>query len=205
MKSLAEFHSWLREEQEGPTKFSAEYAKTLNTRPAIADYLHKTLGQPVANGMFRRIWEIDDDTIIKFGDSEQNGNEYEHSKCLGPRFAVKVLDHHPQFHWIIEEHLMVLGTRELLTRLSKLVGKELGSSREIMNFFSASAKSMQNGLKFAAPEWKTEFETLYSKNEWFHNLMDGLKNCDVIAEDFHDENWGLRLETGELVLLDLGF
>lgn len=222
MKTLKEFSRWLEEEQSAKTpKFSIKKMKQLGSgvvdqqaQVQMYEYLKKTLGASNWSGSFRYTWILDDQRVLKLikgvDKIYQNKQELKNSKCLGPTYSVQVLDHHPQFYWLIEERvehvddeqLVALFNERLRTKLTNrtetLSGIDMDTTFMIMNIIS---DLVRNKKRQAYRDIYKQFES----SEWFVGLLTKLKMCKVSSDDFITENWGLRKNTNELVLLDLGF
>lgn len=214
MRTLKEFTSWLEEEQ-GTNTFSMEHLKSLTNKGEPKDvelarirfYLGETLGKPVGLGAFREVYKISEDLILKLvlesGDTIQNRQEKKNSDCLGPQFAIKVLDHDENFLWIVEEKVNTLKKQEFVAKFAEAVGVKLSNQIEDIAWIiqaivsnTVSNKKQQSRHADIAKQFK--------RSPWFISLIDGLKGCNTDSEDFHHANWGVR-SNGDLVLIDLGF
>lgn len=222
MKTLKDLTSWLNEEFQEPGtptddddeirdygKFSIEELHKRTELLDIINYVNGTLGQAIGGGVARKVWVIDEHQIIKVinyeGEEWQNKNEVDNAWCLGEELAVKVLDNHENFFWIIEERLKVLGEEETLRIIAEKLGFKLKNWRQLRTFFKKSVDWINNGDEGFSPSDLMAFKTIYKRSEWYQSLIGGLSTCEVKSSDFHDENWGYRESTGQLVLLDLGF
>ena len=219
MKTLKEYGKWLLEELQNfeepdlvKNTFSLEELRKQPTLDASESYIRETLGAPGGVGGFRTVWFIDETKIIKLAESEdvirQNKNEWDNSECVGSQYAVKVFDYHHKFWWLIEERLELLGQSATIAHISEKLnheGPQINTFSQLAFFFEESVKWIAWGDGGFTIQKIKMFNHLYSTNEWYKGLLDALKECQVNSRDFHDENWGLRPSTGELVLLDLGF
>lgn len=116
---------------------------------------------------------------------------------------VQVLDYHPEFWWIIEERLNRIGSNDFISEFQKKLK---------MNFSDLQEGDIQEIIACGASEnpydyyhYYQEMNSKFLQSKWYRKLIDGLKKCHVSSEDFHNENWGVRPSTGDLVILDLGF
>lgn len=215
VKNLKQFYSFLcEEEQLIPSKsteeFSIEKLKGFQTSNQVRAYLNNVLGQAGASGMFRAIWIVNETQIIKVmkhsNDTLQNEKEVLNAQCLGERFAPKIVDYHPQYLWILEERLAPQKIEALFDAFEKLLNHRFKTWKELKEFFHYSTDTERyDDYEYKYPHFKNLYSRLISENEWFMTLMNHLEKCNVGASDFHDENWGIRPSTGEIVLLDLGF
>ncbi len=215
MKNLKQFYSFLcEEEQLIPSKsteeFSIEKLKGFQTSNQVRAYLNNVLGQAGASGMFRAIWIVNETQIIKVmkhsNDTLQNEKEVLNAQCLGERFAPKIVDYHPQYLWILEERLAPQKTSALFDAFENLLHYRFKTWEELKIFFHYSTDVERYGdYEDEFTHFRSLYDRLIAENEWFITLMNHLEKCDVNASDFHDENWGIRPSTGEVVLLDLGF
>jgi len=221
MKTLKEFNAWLEEEQS--FEFSIEKLKKIGTGPVsqetqveIYRYLQKTLGQSSWSGSFRYTWPLDDQRVLKLIKGvdriSQNQQELKNSRCLGHDYAVQVLDYHPQFYWLIEERVEHLSDEQFVAEFNKKLGTNFGESVEgghggemSTSFMITTVISNIVGGHMKRNDSYFKFYPYFLKSEWFAPLAEKLETCQVSSDDFHNENWGIRPGTGELVLLDLGF
>lgn len=197
----------IQEETANQTSFSVEHLRNITDFYEVLSYLNTTLGKVKAKGSSRRIWLIDNSKIIKVAktipDSEQNRNEVKHSKCLGSKFAPVIFDYDEvNYFWIIEERLKRIGETEMINYFSKKFNHPFKNYFEIVALF-AYVNDEASADKH--PFIHNLFPKLIQTNEWFKTIVDELRTCHVETWDFHDENWGIRPSTGEIVLLDLGF
>lgn len=214
MKTLKEFAQWLKEEQ---GSFDFQEFSAIPDRIQAVRYLMKSKVKIVGKGTFRAAFHLNDSKIIKIATmiegSNHNKRELQHSRCLGKKFAVEVYENHPEFWWIVEERANLLSDDEFVDAFFA----NLGIDRNLYPYFndmdiqqtieiaqSGRVESQyrddyvfENKLK-ASREW-------LARSEWFKNLIDGLKQCNVGSDDFGTQNWGIRPSTGELIIIDLGF
>jgi hypothetical protein len=209
MNKLQNFYKWLLQENTG--EFSTDKLKTLKTLEQIKQYIIATLGSEKTSGSFRSIWFVDDSKIIKVVDHEksakQNRKEVQHAECLGTKFAPKIYEYDElNYFWVIEERLEVFYGDELYEKLEKILGYRFSDWQELKNFFAyAVADTYHNDSDEQLREFEYLKTKLIARNQWFRTLVSELQGCEVGSRDFHDENWGMRPATGEVVLLDLGF
>lgn len=223
MRNLKQLWRWLKENEDYPEseeEFSIQKLKELNDLETVQKYLISCFGEPDFKGTARDVWLLDNQTILKLvghPSSSQNRNEAKNIGCLGKKYAPEMLDHHPDFLWIIQERLFQIDKQDLSDKLLERLGYRFVDWYQMRNFFYYSTlrvnsheelddswglEAFQNRHQI---EWaKKFFDRLYGQNTWFTNLIDRLAGCRVDASDFHDENWGIRPSTGELVILDLG-
>lgn len=212
--------------QTAPTeKFSLLTLKQLKTSKEIRGYVRKTLEQ-LAHGQARAAYAIDEGTILKMALSDnktyQNKNEVENAKCLGPKFAVQVLDFHPQYAWIVEERVRPIGKGEIVHKINQLT--DLGetqlkfkSPKDIQEFFTQLPTLLATDFSNFESQ-KDDYAVMgllnhaerhvfmmRQQNEWYKEFGSKMTGCKFASWDFHAANWGIRPSTGDLVLLDLGF
>lgn len=202
-----EFRRVLREE--AAMGFDLEHLKTLTNEDLdnteeITAYLRRTLGNPLGNGEFRTTYALGADKVLKLArtDRTQNSNEVKNSKCLPRPYVVQVLDYDPNYWWIIEERLKPLSGEEFVAAIeARIPGMEFDHDMDITSAIEVGAA--ENPYDYDLHYQELNREML--KSPWYAKLIKVLKKCKVSSEDFHNENWGIRPSTGELVLLDLGF
>jgi len=223
MQNLKQLWNWLKEVEDYPQveeEFSVQKLREFDTIESIRSYLTSLFGEPDLHGIAREVWLIDNDTIIKLlrhPTSKQNMIEVKNAKCLGEKYAPKILDHHPDFLWIIQERLFQIDKQDLSDKLLDNLGYRFLDWYQMRNFFYYSTlrvrlrEELDDSWGFEVfqkqqqIEWaKKLFDKLYNRNSWFTDLVNSLVSCNVESNDFHDENWGIRPQTGELVILDLG-
>jgi predicted aldo/keto reductase-like oxidoreductase len=222
MKTLKEFSRWLEEEQSAKTpKFSIKKMKQLGSgvvdqqaQVQMYEYLNKTLGASNWSGSFRYTWILDDQRVLKLIKGvdriSQNKQELKNSQCLGPSYSVQVLDHHPQFYWLIEERVEHVDDEQLVALFNERLGTKFTNRTETLSGIDIDTTFMiMNVISDLVRNKKRQaYRDIYKhfeNSEWFVGLLTKLKMCKVSSDDFITENWGLRKNTNELVLLDLGF
>jgi len=200
MKSLSQFFSFLLQEEATKSNWKIQELKELDNIDDVRSYIYDKFTL-IANGSGRNVYAVDDKLILKVAKSpylsEQNENELKHATCLGPSHAPIIYDYdHKHFYWLLEERLEPIEGKELFDRLNALLGHQFTDWLDLRNFFANTH----------LPDYSSGvFTRLYHDSPWLKKLVDELRTCDVDADDFHDENWGIRPSTRELVLLDLGF
>lgn len=223
MKTLKEFTTWVEEETMVHTEFSIETLKAIpvsTTRitnkelAKIEQYVNHTLGQSAGKGSFRKIWIIDDNRILKLvKDADhvfQNQQEKMNTECVGVSYSAQVLDHHPQFYWLIEERVEPLSSSNFVAQFAKQLRTKLGPETKLADGVGMTTWFMITNVIGDLVSGKEDeryrnIYPLFRKSRWFTGLVKKLQGCNVSSEDFHYENWGIRPSTGEFVLLDLGF
>jgi hypothetical protein len=200
-------------EETTPTEqFSMATLKSLQTSKEIRAYLRRTL-QELGRGHARAAYAIDDKTIIKVAltdqRSYQNANEVQNAACLGPELAVQVLEHDPNYIWIVEERIQPINKDKLVTVLNNLLGltktqTKLNSAFWVQQYFAAISHIINKD-----PETNPTYLAIHAHalqhSPWYRNFLTKTKSCKFASWDFHHANWGIRPKTNELVLLDLGF
>jgi hypothetical protein len=193
--------------------FSLSTLKQLSSSKEIRDYLRNTLEMSGEPGQARIAYVVDENTILKVARSNnkrnQNEKEVKNSKCLGEKYAVKVLDFNPEFDWILEERVrIILNSNQLNSTLNEITGLrgtkfEFSGRNDVRDFFAEYPKLITKRTDILFYQEKHNF--LMTNNPWYAGFIRGLIGCGVESWDFHFQNWGIRPATGELVLLDLGF
>lgn len=222
MRTLKEFMSWVDQETLKEGQFDLDGLKTVPSHQDpkfellfIKRYLTQTLGQPITTGTYRFAWFLDEKTVIKIPKETQflvqNENEVRNAACMGKEHTIQVFDHHPRFYWIIEERVRPLSEEEFVQEFSNQIGVPLDMETElspdIPDFGTAllitdMIEAMVNNER---PKRYESVRWMFEKSPWLTKLIKKLQGCKVSGSDFHNENWGIRPSTGELVLLDLGF
>lgn len=208
-QTLAEFFTWVLNET--PTPFSLDALRSQSSIGDVENYLTSSLGPHKFSGAYRRVWILDSDKIIKVvyheNNAVQNEKEVANATCLGTDYAPKILDYDKKrFFWVVEERLTPISGSGLFDKLKGLLDHRFANWQELVKFiaFSVTKKDRYNDPQLLS-QATSLYNLLYAQNKWFKGLIDGLRGCEVGSDDFHDDNWGIRPSTGELVLLDLGF
>lgn len=204
MKTMKELLLFLEEEQ-SRTSFSIEKLKSLSIFREVLIYVESSLGAAQAQGGYRKTWDIGDGTVLKVvklkSHTSQNIKEKENIECLGPRFAVRLIDHDAVNHfWLLEEKLEPVSPEEYVDHFNRLLGQRFDSSMEFGTLFT-----MLTQKRLELPEYRALQRKLFEENEWFRAFQAAIQGCNVPSWDFRPANWGRRPSTGEIVLLDLGF
>lgn len=191
--------------EEIPTKtgpFSLEILQNIANESHILKYIRQTLKKPISNGEYRSVWAIDNNTILKLAPKtrEQNKTEVANAKCLGEKFAIKIMAAHSQYLWVIEERVQTLNEEQFMQKFNQLTGMNYTSPMQIILLFSNIRST--NSQSIIKGQQAVQQPT---NNPWFRELADKLKQCNINSNDFHASNWGIRPSTGDLVILDLGF
>jgi hypothetical protein len=218
MKTLKEFTTWLEEQVQTKPVFDFEQFSQFTDRSKALRYLVTSNIKQLGSGTFRAAFQLDENRVIKIATINEgvdhNTREVKNSKCLGPDYAVQVLDHHPEFWWLIEEKVKLIKEDKLFVSLFL---KKIGVSKENYSFIDDLA--IQQAIEIAASgkivsQYKDDwsFARLLKANQhwlrisgWYGGLINQLRTCKVGADDFNYNNWGIRPGTGELILIDLGF
>lgn len=218
MKTLKEFTTWLEEQVQTKPAFDFEQFSQFTDRSKALRYLVTSNIKQLGSGTFRAAFQLDENRVIKIATINEgvdhNTREAKNSKCLGPDYAVMVLDHHPEFWWLIEERAKLIKDDELFVSLFL---KRIGVSRDNYSFIDDLA--IQQAIEIAASgktvsQYKDDwsFARLLKANQhwlrtsgWYGGLITQLQTCKVGADDFNYNNWGIRPGSGELILIDLGF
>jgi hypothetical protein len=199
MKTLQNFIvKVIKEELENQRHFNVAALSKLKTITEIENYCRDTLGKPSGYGSGRIVWVIDQDTIIKvarYQPSKQNEKEFERSLCIGSEYAVQVIDYDINgFKWLIEERVETFKTdNNFVKYMNKKLGFEFEDYFQIVDMFS--------GFYYM----KNIRDELLKANKWLKDFLYTIQTCNMSSHDFHPGNWGVRLSTGELILIDLGF
>jgi hypothetical protein len=197
MKTLQKFNEWFLTESR---EFDINELKKLKKTIEIENYCLRVLGDMIGSGDARNTWAIDKDSVIKVarrrgvGAIEQNETEVRNAECLGPEYAVRILDHDPNFRWIIAEKLQQITDNEF----NELLALKLGV-RVFWNKLNYMIKTFIRGDTIVLNNLP------YEPTKWFIDFATRLNNCKTAFFDFHPGNWGIRPATNELVVLDLGF
>jgi len=217
MKTLKQFTSWLKEEQELSNQFSFETFSAIEDRVKAIQYLVKTKMRVIGTGSFRATFALTDSKVLKIATMiegiEHNKREVAHSKCLGKKFAVDVYKHHPEFWWLIEERAELLDDDSFVSAFFS----NLGIDKSAYPYFNDldiqhTIEIAQSGRTVSRYRDDYVFENKLKAarhwlkvSGWFRELIEGLKQCNVGSDDFGTNNWGFRTSTGQLVIIDLGF
>lgn len=204
----------LREEGGYLEPFSMEKLRTAHTPEEAKEYLGSHL-EKVGEGNYRITYGLDENTVIKFAkeDIMQNAQEARNARCLPKTYVVQVLDKHPEFWWVVMERLQKLSRAEFVAAFEQRIGapvpyKSDGRGYDLEQKESVIMMAIEFGAKPHDPQAqgdRMKNNNLWLKNKWYAGLIAALRKCQVQADDFHHNNWGIRPSTGDLVLLDLGF
>ena len=198
---LTTFYAFLlKEEASIKEPFSMERLQELSDLEEITEYLRATLKR-LGAGASRVAYAVDEKHILKLAQYEsaasENQNEVRHIKCLGSSYAPIVYDYDREnYYWILQERLQPMGGEELFDKIEGLIGHRFKGWMELKDFFAGIGSGYTDNRLL---------DELTAKSPWLKALADEIEGCAVGHHDFHDDNWGVRPATGELVLLDLGF
>lgn len=175
-------------------------------------YLNKYLGEKIGMGMGRVVYEISDDSVLKYcywKDNKQNEQEYLNYKSVSENYPylssmfTKVYQVADDFSWIICEKVLAFDkndSREVLglpyndKNYPSLVG------------FIDWAEQKVNGSESDGSYEEEEYERLVSDNEWFGKLYKYIELNKGESTDLIDDNFGLAIRNGNpyIVILDSG-
>lgn len=188
----------------------------LKSRPEIVRYLVKKV-KKLGSGTFRAVFPLSETKVIKIATMdegiEHNQREFKNSRCIGSKHAVQILDHHPDFWWLIEERVDLLDDEQFIASFFQHLGVNQNDypwfdDTDIMQAIELS----QSGRTVSRYKDDFVFEKLFKASQlwlkasfWYRGLIANLKGCQVGSDDFGTNNWGIRPSTGELILIDLGF
>jgi hypothetical protein len=196
-------------------EFSLETLKACTFPEQAMEYLDTHLEKAGA-GFYRVVYGLDDQRVIKFSyDTTQNSQEVRNSRCLPSKYVIQVLDKHPEFWWIVVERVQKLSIGEFIAEFEKHAGAPViytsdGRGYDLEQKTTAIMAAIEFGTQTQHPFMQAETEVKknneqWMKSKWYAGLIAALRKCQVVADDFHSKNWGIRPSTGQLVLLDLGF
>jgi hypothetical protein len=174
------------------------------------------------DGTTRDVYELDDKRVLKVVkyniSRESNLLEARAYQCLGKQYAAEVLDYHPEGYWLVMERVDLLGSRQdfisKLEELTKFPFTRKGLINRYRNIETDLPKGtdvyylsdlLSPGIHESDDGYHMIRYLLCKTSLWFKELNNRLFRCKVYAGDLGTSNFGLRKETGELVLLDYGF
>lgn len=173
----------------------------------------------IGHGTTRDVYSIPGDELVvlkvpRYPDAfEVNLTEFKNFSCLGDEYAARVIDSDEvNGLWLKMERVNTFKHSDSFnTEVSKRLGFEF--SREVMiKKFGLSPDSIARfpllSSAFAPGDYDKGInlrELLCKNSKWFRELNNRLIDCDVYAEDLDFKNFGLRRDTGELILLDYGY
>lgn len=217
MKTLKEFTTWLEEQVQTKPVFDFEQFSQFTDRSKALRYLVTSNIKQLGSGTFRAAFQLDENRVIKIATINEgvghNQREFQHAKCIGPKHAIQVLDHHPEFWWLIEERADLLDDEQFVASFFQ----HLGVNQNDYPWFDdtdirQAIELSQSGRTTSRYKDDFVFEKLFKASQlwlktsfWYRGLIANLKGCRVGSDDFGTNNWGVRPSTGELVLLDVGF
>lgn len=181
----------------------------LRTHDEFLGWAYENL-ELLACGNERCGFDLKNNTVLKIANTgsgiRSNKDEVNALKCMGPEFAVEVLDHAPNYHWIITNKVETFKICDSFIRaLAKYGNLEIPSNekcpRVVERFLEFLESKIQgedmNPLKSVYPE-------SWFKNSWIERLTEKLKSCNKSAVDLVPSNWGVDLKTDSLKIIDLG-
>ena len=192
---LTKFYSFLlKEEASLREPFSIEHLDELNDLDEITKYAQAHLKR-LGAGASRTAYAVNDKQVLKIvqypSAARENENELRHIKCLGSAYAPIVFDYDRESHfWILEERLQPIMGEELFDKIESLIGYKFKGWMELKDFFAGIGSGYADNRLL---------DELTAKSPWLKALADEIEGCNVGHHDFHDENWGVRPSTGELV------
>jgi hypothetical protein len=209
MRTLKEFTEWL--EESSKPQFDLETFRSMTSHGSALRYLVKSSAKRLGSGTFRAAFKLESGKVIKIatlGEGiAQNKRELENSRCLGAEYSVQVLDHHPEFWWLIEEELSLPSEGEFAASFFTNLGVDqaafpgFGDER----IRDAITSAITGKLEGPAPAEVRKANQAWMRSKWYQTLVKRLRECQVSTFDLTANNWGIRPSTGQLVILDLGF
>jgi hypothetical protein len=213
MKTLQEFSVWLESEKPNKIPFNFKEFSEIRERPKALRYLVTSSLKLLGSGTFRATFKLDENKVIKIATMidgiEHNINEQKNSKCLGSDYAVTIYDAHPENWWLIEERAEILEEGPFIS----LFFTKLGIDQR--NYPFVDEMFIRKAIEYAATNkivYNSEINTLIKTNQywlktskWYKEFIEKIQVCSVGADDFTSNNWGVRPNSGELILIDLGF
>ncbi len=173
----------------------------------------------IGHGTTRDVYSIPGDELVvlkvpRYPDAfEVNLTEVKNFSCLGEEYAARIVDSDEvNGLWLKMERVNTFKHSDSFNHeVSKRLGFEFSKEGMIKKFGLAPDSIARFPLlfdAFAPGDYDKGInlrELLCKNSEWFREFNSRLIDCDVYAEDLGFGNFGLRMNTGELVLLDYGF
>jgi hypothetical protein len=173
----------------------------------------------IGHGTTRDVYSVpgDDSIVLKvprYPDAfEVNFSEFKNFGCLGEEYAARVIDCDTvNGLWLLMERVITFNHSDKFDiEVSKRLGFEFSKGGMIKKFGlspDSIARFPLLSSAFAPGDYDKGInlkELLCKNSKWFRELNNRLIDCDVYAEDLDFKNFGLRRDTGELILLDYGF
>lgn len=175
------------------------------------EYLDSHL-EKAGEGSHRITYGLDETRVIKLVKNNvlQNAQEARNSRCMSRKYVVQVFEKHPEFWWIVVERVQKLSLSEFIAEFERRVKTTIPAAykqgdQALEEKQSRIMMAIEWGADATNPHQFDEHNEWMKTSAWYRGLIASLRNCQVQADDFHSNNWGLRPGTNELVLLDLGF
>lgn len=199
---LAKFYDFLlKEEAFFREPFSIDDLHEITELEGVLEYVRSHSLKRLGSGASRVAYAVDAKRILKIAQydsaASENANEVRRIECLGSSYAPIVYDYdREKYLWILQERLQPMGGEALFDKIEGLIGYKFKDWVELKEFFAGIGSGYTDNRLL---------DELTAKSPWLKALADEIEGCAVGHHDFHDDNWGVRPATGELVLLDLGF
>lgn len=186
--------------------FDFNTLETLQTFKEKRDYLNSTL-KWLGDGLSRTVYELPDGKAVlklqKIG-KNQNMFEYEASKCLDPNYIAKILKVAGDLSWLVMEKTTIVPTDQALT--NEIVKRAPGMALFYKNSYSIGDVVdyvVSDDAVFHTQELVDAASKLVKTDKWINGLIKTMAQCQVSANDMHNNNWGITKD-GRLVLIDYG-
>lgn len=181
----------------------------------------------IGEGTTRNVYDLGRNLVLKLAkypdDSTSNLKEVDSYQCLGKEYAAQIVDYDSKnYYWLVMEKVKTITPREFQSKLTELIGFPLTPEDIASRFNTVISKKvymvdryyyfpeiLQPGRYHSSTEKGRGLRQLHGllcgHSSWFKEFNNRLVNCRIMAGDLGSGNFGLRLSTDELVLLDYGF
>jgi hypothetical protein len=174
----------------------------------------------IGHGTTRDVYSIPGDELVvlkvpRYPDAfEVNLSEVKNFSCLGEGYAARIVDSDKiNGLWLKMERVKTFKYSDSFdSEVSKNLGFEFSREGMVKKFGLDPDSIARFPLLSDAFAPSKDYdkainlrELLCKNSLWFREFNSRLVDCDIYAEDLDFKNFGLRMNTGELVLLDYGF
>jgi hypothetical protein len=181
----------------------------------------------IGDGTTRNVYDLGRNLVLKLAkypnNSISNLKEVDSYQCLGKEYAAQIVDFDTEnYYWLVMERVKTITAREFQSKLTELIGFPLTPEDIASRFKTVISKEvyvvggyyylpqvLQPGRYHSGTERGRGLRQLHGllcgHSSWFKEFNNRLVKCRIMAGDLGFGNFGLRLSTDELVLLDYGF
>lgn len=98
------------------------------------------------------------------------------------------------FKWLIEEKAQTFKSNdEFVAYIGAKLDHQFSDYFQVVDVFSGMYGEQHITAQLTAT------------SDWFREFREALGGCNMSPRDLHADNWGIRQNTGDLIVIDLGF